>query len=134
MYRLGSDPEHTREMVLDDIFRVRIELLTIMATNLLKGVPAGVYQRRAMQKNALHVESECDSFGLYHQWKKSSGQAVRHDHIGYRLKQLALMVKSAADGRSMEAERKIAMRDHLRAVTHFIECSFQVNAMFLNVA
>lgn len=70
MNRMGSDPKHAREMDLDDIFRCRIQLLVLMANKFLRGVPLGEHQRRAMEDNAKHIETECNAFSSPPDWQR----------------------------------------------------------------
>ncbi len=99
---LGSDPKVAREMDLDDIFRCRIQLLVIMANNFLRGVPLGKHQRRAMEHNARHIETECSAFSDSPGWQKQINQNEKGNHLCRRLKLLSRMVTAVARDVSIE--------------------------------
>lgn len=134
MYLLGSDPEHSREMVLDDIFRGRIELLIVMAKDFLNGKPLGPYQLRAMEKNAIHIEIECYSFFTDFDWTHAVSPHGLSKHACRQLKLMALMMKAVAKGYPLEQNQKMEMQEMLEAVTRLLEDACKGNNVTLNVA
>ena len=117
---LGSDPKVAREMDLDDIFQCRIQLLVIMASNFLYGVPLGEHQRRAMEHNARHIESECCMFSDSPGWRKQIDQYDEGSSLCHRLKLLSRMVTAVARGVSIGGHRKQVMRENLSAIDKLI--------------
>ena len=134
MYLLGSDPEHSREMVLDDIFLGRIGLLIIMAKDFLNGKPLGAYQLRAMEKNAIHIEIECYSFFADFDWIHANNLHGLSKHACGQLKLLALMIKAVAKGSPLKQNQKMEMQEMLKAVTSLLEDVCMGNTVTLNVA
>lgn len=134
MYLLGSDPEHSREMVLDDIFRGRIELLIIMAKDFLNGKPLGAYQLRAIEKNAIHIEIECYSFFTDFDWIQANNPHGFSKHACHQLKLMALMMKAVAKGSSVEQYQKMEIQEMLKAVANLLEDVGKGNDAILNVA
>jgi hypothetical protein len=131
---LGSNPKHAREMDLDDIFRSRIQLLVLMATNFLRGVPLGEYQRRAMEDNARHIETECDAFGAPADWQKIINQSDDASYLYHRLRLLSKMVIAVARGVSISDDRKQDLQDNLTAIDNLIGCNaWKRNAISLRM-
>lgn len=120
---LGSDPKHAREMDLDDIFRCRIQLLVLMANNLLRGVPLGQHQRRAVEDNAKHIETECDVFSAPPDWQQIINQSDDASCLCRRLKLLSIIVTDVARGVSIGAYRKQALRDNLSEIDKLLGCN-----------
>lgn len=120
---LGSDPKHAREMDLDDIFRCRIQLLVLMANNLLRGVPLGEHQRRAMEDNARHIEIECEVFSAPPDWQKIINQSDDANYLCHRLKLLSKMVIAVARGVSIGDGRKRDLQDNLSAIDKLLGCN-----------
>ncbi len=121
MYRLGSVTEKAREMVLDDILRVRIDLLRIMATDYLNGLCPGDLQRRAMKRNAEHIETEC---------QLTKGRFACHpgdlldkagEELRRRLMRLTAMIKAAAGETTTDDTLQKAMREDLEAVVNLLD-------------
>ena len=121
MFRLGAHPAHAREMVLDDILRVRTELLVVMARNALAGAPMGRRQKRVMEKNAIHVEIECNNYINSIRRPGPVCRGVSDDHACLRLKELAVMIKAVAKGHPMNAQRTAVLQDHLEFVARWLE-------------
>lgn len=134
MYLLGSDPEHSREMVLDDIFQGRIELLIVMAKDFLNGKPLGAYQLRSMEKNAIHIEIECYSFFADFDWIHANHPHGLSKHACSQLKLMALMMKAVAKGSPLGQNQKKEMQEMLKAVTRLLEDVCKGNHVTLNVA
>jgi hypothetical protein len=134
MYLLGSDPEYSREMVLDDIFRGRIGLLIIMAKDFLNGKPLGAYQLRAMEKNAIHIEIECHSFLTDFDWIYTNSPHGFSKHACHQLKLLALMMKTVAKGSPIEQNQKMEMQVVIKSVKNLFEDVGNGNDAILNVA
>ncbi len=139
MLRLGSAPPETREMDLDDIFILRLQLLVIMAKAYLDGCPLGEHRRQAMFENAHHVEVESIDLGgliigFPYQYQTSGVMEV--DHVFYqRAKLLAVMVKAVAKGFPMGDHRKTAMQENLDIISQNLTFNSQPEDMaFLKVA
>ncbi len=111
MYQLGTDPEHAREMDLDDILLRRVALLMVMAGDYLNGATIGRHQRQAMVSNAQHVEAECDIACEPSIWESSRRHIQNGNYLCQRLKLLSMMVAAVARGNAIEGYRKKAMRE-----------------------
>lgn len=118
MHRLGSRAPRAREMVLDDILCRRIDLLLIMAKDILRGKRMGDRQHKAMEKNAIHIEIECaalmDALG---EGPLTNPSFLDRDTCR-SLKHLAGMVKSSTNGRRMDASLKKEMLNKVKTVIH----------------
>ncbi len=131
MHKLGSDVHHAREMVLDDVLRGRIDLLILMAIDFLQGTPFGDQQRRAMEKNAIHVEAECFSLmGTIEQLPFNNRSCVSNDFC-HCLKLLAIMIRSVAKGDPMDASRKKSMLEIVQTITEMLDEEDQIDDSFL---
>ena len=138
MLRLGSEPDHTREMDLDDIFFARLKLLIIMGKSYLKGSPLGEHRRKAMLENARHIESESIDIGglaIDHTPPKPSAGVMSYDHVFYqRVKLLAVMIKALGKGFPMGEHRQNAMNENIEAICQTISCHSKPDTPFLRVA
>ena len=134
MHRLGSNMEKAREMVLDDILRCRIELLIFMAKNYLAGAHLGVHQRQAMEKNAVHIETECYSIMAYIEKAQNNDPACLENDLYHHIKLLAIMIKSVAKGYPMDVYRKETMQTNVDAIITILNESGKMEIKFLNVA
>lgn len=120
---MGSDPKHAREMDLDDIFRCRIQLLVLMANNFLRGVPLGEHQRRAMEDNAKHIETECNAFRAPPDWQKIINQRDDANYLCHRLKLLSKILIAVARGVTIGNHRKQDLQDNLSAIDRLLGCN-----------
>ncbi len=138
MLRLGSEPAHTREMDLDDIFFARLNLLIIMGKSYLKGSPLGEHRRKAMLENARHIESESIDIGglaIDRAQLKPSAGVMSYDHVFYqRVKLLAVMIKALGKGFPMGEHRENAMNENIEAICQTISCDHKTDTPFLRVA
>ncbi len=116
MQRLGSEALQTREMVLDDILYRRIDLLLIMAKDILRGKRLGDQQHKAMEKNAIHIEIECaaliDSLG----GGSLSNLSFLDRSTCQCLKHLAGMIRSATNGQPVGASLKKEMLNKVNSI------------------
>lgn len=138
MLRLGSKPNQSREMDLDDIFLSRLKLLVIMGKSYIEGCPCGRHRRRAMLENARHIESESiDLGGLVtgSAQPTPTWRAMEFDHIFFqRVKLLAVMIKAIGKGFPMGEHRKQAMQENIDIICETITFNNQSDMPFLKVA
>lgn len=142
MLRLGSEPAHTREMDLDDIFFARLKLLIIMGKSYINDAinesVLGKYRCKAMLENARHIESESIDIGslaLDQQSPKSSAGVMSYDHLFYqRVKLLAVMIKALGEGFPMGKHRKDAMHENIEAICQTLAYNNKSDTSFLRVA
>lgn len=139
MIRLGSPSTDTREMDLDDIFFLRLKLMTIMVKTYLDGCPLGECRRKAMLENASHVEKEAEALGRhiekFHTGNFETGR-TEYDQVFYqRVKLLALMAKAAAKGFPLGLHRRKAIQENLEAVCQTLMFNNHAETLaFLKVA
>jgi hypothetical protein len=138
MLRLGSEPDHTREMDLDDIFFARLKLLIIMGNSYINNSPLGEYRRKSMLENARHIESESIDIGSStHDQRspKASAGVISYDHVFYqRVKLLAVMIKALGKGFPMGNHRKNAMGENIEAICQTLAYHSKFDTSFLRVA
>ena len=124
MLRLGSNLFRMRVPRDDDILLSRLRLLVIIAKAYLIDYPFGIVSLRSIHRNSQHVA------GLLANWYDvlsniNSGddlnQKINIDHIFYqRIKLLAIMVKSFADGNPMGPYRKSALKNNIEYLSEIL--------------
>jgi hypothetical protein len=117
MNRLGADPQNMKTMQNHDVFFSRLRLLVIMAKAFLNNYPTGEYRLKAIVRNAEAVAKDCvDWNGYYNNFRSSpeSERLLENDHIFYqRVKLLAIMAKSFAEGNPVGQHRKMAIQNNI---------------------
>ena len=117
MNRLGAATQDMKKMQYHDVFFSRLRLLIIMAKAFLKNYPVGQYRLEAVIRNAEAVAKDCVDWNGYHNNFRSSAESERlleNDHIFYqRVKLLAIMAKSFAEGNPVGPHRKMAIQNNI---------------------
>lgn len=117
MNRFGAAPQKMKTMQHHDIFFSRLRLLVIMAKAFLKHYPAGAHRSKAIIRNAEAVTRDCVDWNGYHNNFRSSRESeklLENDHIFYqRVKLLAIMAKSFAEGNPVGQHRKMAIQNNI---------------------
>ena len=117
MNRLGAATPDMKKMQYHDVFFSRLRLLIIMAKAFLKNYPVGQYRLEAVIRNAEAVAKDCVDWNGYHNNFRSSAESERlleNDHIFYqRVKLLAIMAKSFAEGNPVGPHRKMAIQNNI---------------------
>jgi hypothetical protein len=117
MNRLGAAPQNMKKMQYHDIFFSRLRLLVIMAKAFLYNYPVGEHRAKAIVRNAEAVAKDCVDWNGYHDNFRSSPESERlleNDHIFYqRVKLLAIMAKSFAEGNPVGQHRKMAIQNNI---------------------
>ncbi len=125
MLRLGAASDRTRDMVPDDIFLSRVQLMIIMVKAYLDGCHLGEQRRLAMLENARRVETASIEMGGLITSKRScqsGAEKTAYDHLFYRrVKLLALMVKAAAKGFTISGCRKKTMKTNLNIICETLD-------------
>ena len=116
MRRLGSDAEHAREMVIDDILRGRINLMIHICKDYLQGDEPGERQRLVMEKNAIHVEMECSLLTEFTGKAMTPYRSCIDEKLCFHIKLLAILSKSVARRHPTGAYRKKAMLENMKIV------------------
>lgn len=117
MFDLKSDMEPMHRMKREDFFIQRLKLLMVMCRAFINGYPVGDYRKESILNNAKQVFFEVADWGgeyINVRDKNSMVMGVELDHYFYqRVKLLALMVKSFAEGNPMGSFRKKAVEETL---------------------
>jgi hypothetical protein len=117
MNRLGAASQDMKKMQYHDVFFSRLRLLVIMAKAFLNNYPVGEYRLKAVIRNAEAVAKDCVDWNGYHNNFRSSPESERlleNDHIFYqRVKLLAIMAKSFAEGNPVGQHRKMAIQNNI---------------------
>ena len=117
MNRLGAAPQDMKTIEYHDVFFSRLRLLIIMAKAFLNNYPLGEHRLKAVVRNAEVVASDCvDWNGYYNNFRSSpeSKKLLENDHIFYqRVKLLAIMAKSFAQGNPVGQHRRMAIQNNI---------------------
>ena len=117
MNRLGAAPQEMKKMQSHDVFYSRLRLLVIMAKAFLNNYLVGEHRLKAIVRNADAVAKDCVDWNGYHNNFRSSpesGKLLGNDHIFYqRVKLLAIMAKSFAEGNPVGQHRKMAIQNNI---------------------
>ena len=134
MHRLGSETEHSREMVLDDILRGRINLLIHICRDYLQGNALGERQRLVMERNALHIETECSLLTEFAAKAMTPYRSCVDEKICFHLKLLAIIAKSVAKRCPTGTYRAKAMQENLNIICKLLGGKNQADQCLLKVA
>ncbi len=139
MLRLGSKPEHMREMELDDIFLSRLQLLVIMAKAYLNQYPLGEFRQRSILENAalVQIDAEGQAEEISAREKDDSdSQTMNFEPVFYqRIKLLTVMAEAFAKGHSLENHKREALEYNLESICEVITFNKKVSEIqFLKVA
>lgn len=122
MLHLGTKATQPREMILDDIFLLRLKLLLHMVKDYLRGCEFSDLRRQIVADNARHVQIESielgrlDDAGSMDLVGRSS---IFIDHYLYRCaNELAMLMELMAKGESLDGHRKKALLERFEAIRH----------------
>jgi hypothetical protein len=117
MKRFGAARQSMKNIQHHDIFLSRLRLLIIMAKAFTGNYPLGEHRLKAIAKNAEIVARDCvDWNGYYNNFRSSpeSNKLLEVDHIFYqRVKLLAIMAKSFAEGSPVGQHRRMAIQNNI---------------------
>jgi len=135
----GAHTNDMHEIHLDQIFLLRLKLLIIMARAFLDGCPIEPHRKRAIINNAMHIKNEAVELGGLAS-KLPGGYNVSGEmDFGYifyqRVKLLAVMAISFAEGNPMTEHRKEALDQNLTTISEALTFSSNISEIeFLKVA
>ncbi|WP_027359565.1 hypothetical protein [Desulforegula conservatrix] len=128
MIRKGSAPEQMRDMTVDDIFIVRLNLLVIMSLAYLKGFPLGSVRAKSIIENCKIISKEIIDWtgGEFSNFR--SEHEIRGDkylnHIFYqRVRLLSVMASGFATGAPMGQFRCQALLENIEYISNTITFS-----------
>ncbi len=128
MKRFGAARQDMKELRQHDIFLSRLRLLIIMAKSFVENYPLGEHRLAAVARNAETVARDCVDWNGYFNNFRSSPESKRFldvDHIFYqRVKLLAIMAKSIADGSPMGQHRRMALRNNIDYICEALQFTF----------
>jgi hypothetical protein len=117
MKRFGAVRQSMKKIQHHDIFLSRLKLLIIMAKAFTGNYPLGEHRLKAIARNAEIVARDCvDWNGYYNNFRSSpeSNKLLEVDHIFYqRVKLLAIMAKSFAEGSPVGQHRRMAIQNNI---------------------
>lgn len=117
MKRIGAARQDMQQMQQHDIFISRLKLLIVMAKAFTCNYPLGEHRCKAIVRNADAVARDCVDWNGYHTNFRSdqkSKKLLEVDHIFYqRVKLLAIMAKSFAEGSPVGQHRRMAIRSNI---------------------
>ncbi len=117
MLRLGSNLFQMRSVRNDDILLSRLKLLVVMARAYLQEASLGNTSIRSIIRNAGQIIRLQSDWNVHLSKFQISPQAQKNidiDHIFYqRIKLLAVMVKSIAQGNPLGTRRRAALQNNI---------------------
>ncbi|MDX2447263.1 MAG: hypothetical protein QNK29_08735 [Desulfobacterales bacterium] len=117
MKRFGAARQNMKKIRHHDVFLSRLRLLIIMAKAFTGNYPLGEHRLKAIAGNAETVVKDCvDWNGYYNNFRSTpeSNKLLEVDHIFYqRVKLLAIMAKSFAQGSPMGQHRRMAIQNNI---------------------
>ena len=128
MKRFGAARQEMKQLRQHDIFLSRLRLLIIMAKAFVGNYPLGERRLEAVARNAETIARDCVDWNGYFNNFRSSKESKRIldvDHIFYqRVKLLAIMAKSFADGSPMGQHRRMALRNNIDYICEALQFTF----------
>jgi len=117
MLRLGSNLFQMRSVRNDDILLSRLKLMIVMAQAYLQEASLGKTSIRSIVRNAGQISHLLTHWNVHLsklQINPQSHKNVDIDHIFYqRIKLLAIMVKSIAQGNPLGTRRRAALQNNI---------------------
>jgi len=117
MKRIGVPRQSMKQVQHHHVFLSRLRLLVIMAKAFTGNYPMGKHRLKAIARNAETVARDCVDWHGYHNNFRSnpeSSKLLEVDHIFYqRVKLLAIMAKSFAQGSPVGQHRRMAIRNNI---------------------
>jgi len=129
MKRFGASRQDMKNLQHHDVFLSRLRLLVIMAKAYIGNYPLGDHRLKAVARNAETVARDCVDWNGYFNNFRSSQESKRMldvDHIFYqRVKLLAIMAKSFADGSPVGQHRRMAIRNNIDYICEALQLTFK---------
>lgn len=117
MKRFGAARQAMKQIQHYHVFLSRLRLLVIMAKAFTGNYPMGEHRLKAIARNADIVARDCVDWNGYHNNFRSNPESkklLEVDHIFYqRVKLLAIMAKSFAQGSPVGQHRRMAIRNNI---------------------
>mgnify|MGYP001814001137 CR=1 FL=1 len=117
MKRFGAARQGMKQIQHHHVFLSRLRLLIIMAKAFTGNYPMGEHRLKAISRNAETVVRDCVDWNGYHNNFRSnpeSNKMLEVDHIFYqRVKLLAIMAKSFAQGSPVGQHRRMAIQSNI---------------------
>ena len=139
MKRIGAARQDMKKIQHHHVFLSRLRLLVIMAKAFTGDYPLGELRLRAIARNAETVVRDCvDWNGYYNNFRSSpeSNKLLEMDHIFYqRVKLLAIMAKSFAEGSPVGSHRRMAIKNNVDYICEALQFApEEENLQLLKVA
>ena len=122
MLHLGAKAPHPREMILDDIYLLRLKLLLQMAENYLEGRDFSDLRRQIVLETARHIQLESIELGCLDKTAETdlAGQSsVLIDDCFYRsANELAALMEMIAKGQLLDDRDNKTLQEKFEAIRH----------------
>ena len=120
MFYNGTAPSQAREMTLDDIFALRLDLLLITAQDFLAGSKMSSLQRRVTLQNGRYIQTESMALGHLYPQTRDVGNphaSIFIDQYFYGCAhQLAGLMVYAARAGSLRSSQRRSLREMVAAM------------------
>jgi hypothetical protein len=120
MLHLGAKAPHPREMILDDIYLLRLKLLLQMAENYLDGLYFSDLRRQIVLETARHIQLESIELGCLDKTAETdlAGQSsVLIDDCFYRsANELAALMEMIAKGQLLDDRDNKTLQEKFEAI------------------
>ena len=124
MLRLGSNLFQMRSVRKDDILLSRLKLMVVMARAYLQEASLGKTSIRSIVRNAGQISHLLMDWNAHLSKLQVNSQAQKNidiDHIFYqRIKLLAIMVKSIAQGNPLGTRRRAALQNNIEYICEIL--------------
>ncbi len=122
MLHLGTKAPQPREMILDDIFVLRLKLLLRMTQDYLEGRDFSDLRRQIVVDNARHIQIESIELGHLDQagtTDLNAPSSIFIDHCLYRCAyDLAALMELMAQGESLDPQGHKTIQERFEAIRH----------------
>jgi hypothetical protein len=122
MLRLGAKAAHPREMILDDIYLLRLKLLLQMAENYFDGLYFSDLRRQIVLETARHIQLESIELGGLDKTTEAdlAGQSsVFIDDCFYRsANEFAALMEMIAKGQLLDDRDNKTLQEKFEAIRH----------------
>lgn len=119
MLLLGKRELFPREMILDDIYLLRLKLLLHMVEDYFEGLELSELRRQIVWENARHVQIESVDLGCLNWVSDDQDQqpAGSNDHVFYRsISELAALMKKIAEGQRPNKHLDDELRHNFKTI------------------
>ena len=122
MLNIGAKAPQPREMILDDIFLLRLKLLLRMTKDYLEGRDFSDLRRQIVMDNARHIQIESIELGHFDKADMTDlngTSSIFIDHCLYRCaNDLAVLMEIMARGEPLDHQRHKTVRERFEAIRH----------------